>query len=329
LRIVGDGKEKTFIFHQSSGDSDRRLDRFLSAKGGLDLSRARIQNLITIGAVTVNGEIRRASYHLRSGDRVRISIPPPSVPFQRPKERSFDLLYQDNSILVVNKPPGLLVHPSAGHPTGTLVDSLASKYSSLSSLSGLLRPGIVHRLDKDTSGVMVIARDDRTHNFLATQFKRRQVRKRYLAIVHGKVEGGGGKLDLPIGRHPVKRKQMSVSLLDGRRSISEWEVISIFSVGFTLLRIILRTGRTHQIRVHMAYMGYPVLGDAVYGYGKRWWNQQSSTVREALAYVRRQMLHAELLGFIHPDTLRYVEFVAPPPADMVLLLGWLSGNRML
>lgn len=316
--------EKSFIFHQSSADIDARLDKFLSDNKEVDLSRARIQGLIKAGAVTVNDERKKPSYQLKPGDRITIRFLPASSSLEASENVEFDLLYEDNSIAVVNKPPGLVVHPAAGHDTGTLVNGLIYKYANLSSFSGQLRPGIVHRLDKDTSGVMVIAKNDRVHNFLANQFKRREVVKRYLALVHGKVEGEQGIVDLPIGRHPAKRKQMSVSLLKGRRAITEWKVMAVFSLDLSLLRVAIHTGRTHQIRVHLAYRGYPIVGDMVYGYGKRWWRQQDVMMREALALVKRQMLHAEMLGFVHPDLLRYVEFEAPLPPDMECLLRWLN-----
>ena len=293
----------------------------------MGLSRARIQDLITIGAVTVNGERKKPSYQPKPGDRIKISFLPKSAPLEIPENVKFDLLYEDNSILVVNKPPGLVVHPSAGHYTGTLVHGLLYKCRNLSSFGDPIRPGIVHRLDKDTSGVMVVAKSDEAHDFLANQFKRREVKKRYLTLVHGNVEDKKRIIDFPISRHPVKRKEMSVSLLKGRPAMTEWEVISVFSLGFSLLRISLHTGRTHQIRVHMAYMGYPVVGDIVYGYGKRWWKQKSLIMKEILTLVKRQMLHAELLGFIHPDSLKYVEFEAPLPTDMDCLLKWLNKNQ--
>jgi len=319
--------EKTFIFHQSSADIDVRLDKFLSDHKDLDLSRAKIQNLIKAGAITVSGERKKPGYQLKPGDRIKISFLSPSPLLEGYCDIEFDLLYEDNSILVVNKPSGLVVHPSAGHHTGTLVHGLLYKCTNLSSFSGSIRPGIVHRLDKDTSGVMVVAKSDRAHNFLANQFKKREVEKRYLALVHGNVEKEKGIVDLPISRHPIKRKEMSISFLKGRMAMTEWEVISMFSLGFSLLRISPYTGRTHQIRVHMAYMGYPVVGDIVYGYGKRWWKQQSLIIKETLGLVKRQMLHAELLGFVHPDSMRYVEFEAPPPMDMVCLLKWLNENQ--
>lgn len=320
-------REKTFTFNQSSPDINARLDKFLSDNKEVDLSRARIQDLIKIGAVTVNDEKRKPSYQLKPGDRITIRFLPPSAPLEASENVEFELLYEDNSIAVVNKPPGLVVHPAAGHHTGTLVHGLVHKYANLSSISGQLRPGIVHRLDKDTSGVMVIAKNDRAHHFLANQFKGREVTKRYLAFVHGKAEGEQGIVDLPIGRHSIKKKEMSVSLLKGRRAITEWKVVSVFSLDLSLLRVTIHTGRTHQIRVHLAYMGYPVVGDMVYGYGKRWWKQQDVMIRGALTLVKRQMLHAEMLGFVHPDLLRYVEFEAPLPPDMEALLRWLHKIR--
>ncbi|MFO8165454.1 MAG: RluA family pseudouridine synthase [Thermodesulfobacteriota bacterium] len=319
--------EKTFNFRQPSEEIKVRLDKFLSEDENINLTRARIQNLIMSGAVTVNGERKKPSYQPKPGDRIKISFLSQPDPPKVSKKIKFGLLYEDDSILVINKPPGLVVHPSPGHDTGTLVHGLLYQGSNLSSLGAPIRPGIVHRIDKDTSGVMVIAKSDRAHDFLSNQFKRRELKKSYLTIVHGVVEKKKEIIDLPISRHPIKRKEMSVSLIKGREAITEWEVISVFSLGFSLLRIHLHTGRTHQIRVHMAYMGYPVVGDLVYGYGKRWWNKQTLLMKEILPLVKRQMLHAELLGFVHPDSLQYVEFKAPLPTDMDCLLTWLNNNK--
>jgi 23S rRNA pseudouridine1911/1915/1917 synthase len=321
--IVVHSREKTIIFQRSSADTDVRLDKYLSEHKEVDLSRARIQDLIRVGAVKVNGETRKSSYQLKPGDRITVHVVPLSTPLGASEDVEFDLLHEDNSILVVNKPPGLVVHPSAGHRGGTLVHGLLHRFAHLPPLGTCLRPGIVHRLDKDTSGVMVVAKDDRAHDFLADQFKRREVTKRYLALVHGRPEGEHGFMDLPIGRHPVKRKEMSVSLLHGRRAITEWEVVCAFPWDISLLKVVIHTGRTHQIRVHLAYAGYPVLGDRTYGYGKRWWMQQDVMMRGALALVKRQMLHAEILGFIHPESKSYVEFKAPLHPDMEELIEWL------
>ncbi len=325
--IVVPSREKTIIFQQSSGDTEVRLDKYLSEHKEVDLSRARVQELIRVGAVEVNGRTRKSSYQLRPGDRITILSLPPSTPLEASEEVKFDLLHEDNSIVVINKPPGLVVHPSAGHRGGTLVHGLVHRFAHLASLGTCIRPGIVHRLDKDTSGVMVVAKHDRAHYFLTDQFKRRKVTKRYLALVHGRPVGEHGVMDLPIGRHPVKRKEMSVSLLQGRRAITEWEVVSAFPLDFSLLRVMIHTGRTHQIRVHLAYVGYPVLGDGTYGYGKRWWRQQGVMMQGVLALAKRQMLHAEELGFIHPESRRYVEFKAPLHPDMEGLIAWLDAVK--
>jgi len=321
---VIDTREKTVIVDRSPPALDQRLDRFLSDNNKVDLSRARIQSLIKAGAITVNGERKKPSYQVKSGDRIKILSVPRQAVLAPSEDVEFDLVYEDNSIVVVNKPAGLVVHPSAGHNTGTLVHGLLYRCADLSSLSGPTRPGIVHRLDKDTSGLLVVAKGDQAHTFLADQFKRRAVKKQYLAIVHGYVEKGKGIVDLPISRNPAKRTEMFASLSGGREAMTEWEAISVFSLGLSLLRISPHTGRTHQIRVHMAHMGFPVVGDVLYGYGKKWWNQQSSRLKECRALVKRQMLHAELLGFLHPDSLRYVEFAAHPPMDMACLLQWLN-----
>jgi len=329
--IVVNLREKIIIVKQSSGGSDVRLDKYLSEENETALSRARIQDLIRAGVVKVNGEKRKPSYLLKSGDRITIHFLPLSSPLLESEDVEFDILYEDDSIVVINKPPGLVVHPCAGYRGATLVHGLLQRFAHLPSPAIGLRPGIVHRLDKDTSGVMVVAKDDRAHHFLTDQFKKREVRKRYLALVHGRPQGDRGFIDLPIGRHPVKREEMSVSLVNGRRATTEWEVVSAFSVDISLLRVAIHTGRTHQIRVHLAYMGYPVLGDRTYGYGKRWWRQQDEMMRKVLGLAGRQMLHAEMMGFIHPESKRYVEFGAPLYPDMENLIEWLytvkSGRR--
>ncbi|HUT72220.1 MAG TPA: RluA family pseudouridine synthase [Desulfatiglandales bacterium] len=320
-------REKTVTFHHSSLEVDQRLDKFLSDHEDVDLSRARIQSLIRDGAITVNGDRKKPSYQLKPGDIITIRYLPREMVLGPSEEVEFELLYEDDSILVVNKPPGLVVHPSAGHNTGTLVHGLLHRCTNLSSLSGPIRPGIVHRLDKDTSGLLVVAKGDRAHRLLADQFKNREVTKRYVALVHGCVGQERGRIDLPISRHPMRRTEMYASVSRGREAVTEWEAVSAFPLGFSLLRVSLHTGRTHQIRVHMAHMGYPVVGDILYGYGKRWWKKQPTPVKKCQALVKRQMLHAELLGFRHPDSLKYITFEAPPPADMASLLQYLTENQ--
>lgn len=318
---------KTFIFYNSFKNSDIRLDRFLCSKSDLRLSRAQIQNLIRSGAVTVNDEVKKPSHLLRPGDRITLTLTPSPGLSDANKKVKLDILYEDNSIIVVDKPPGLIVHPTGDPSRTTLVQQLLNRGISLSASEDKKRPGIVHRLDKDTSGIMVVAKNSYAHDFLSTQFKQRQIKKNYLAIVHGRLGEKKGTIDLPIYRHATKRKEMAISLLRGRPSITEWIELKGFSQNFSLVGIHLKTGRTHQIRVHMAYIGRPVVGDLVYGYGKRWWNKQPAKIREIREMVNRQMLHAELLGFFHPVSKEYVEFKASIPDDMSIFLKWLSKNR--
>lgn len=314
--------EKIIIFNQSSHAGEIRLDKFLSEHHEVHVSRGEIQELIKKGAVKVNGKKRKASYQLKPGDTIRILFLRPPLHLAASEDVEFGILHEDSSLVVVNKPPGLVVHPCAGHRGKTLVDGLIQRFSHLSSLE-TVRPGIVHRLDKDTSGVMVIAKDEEARLFLTDQFKKREVRKRYAALVHGRPEAEYGSMDLPIGRHPVKRKEMSVSLNQGRRAVTEWDVVSTFSLNISLLRVVIHTGRTHQIRVHLAYMGYPVLGDKIYGYGRRWGRRQDAAMRKLLDLANRQMLHAEMLGFIHPDSKQYMEFNAPIAQDIQAVIAWL------
>jgi len=320
--VVADSRDKIIIFNQSS-EAGERLDKYLSEHPELGLSRGKIQDLIRNGAVQVNGQKRKRSYQLKPGDRIRLLSVPSPPPVAASEDVEFGLLHEDSSLVVINKPPGLVVHPCAGHQGKTLVHGLLHRFAHLSSLDTGVRPGIVHRLDKDTSGVMVIAKDERARLFLTEQFKKREVRKRYVALVHGSPESSHGSMDLPIGRHPVKRKEMSVSLDQGRRAITEWDVVSTFSLDISLLRIAIHTGRTHQIRVHLAYMGYPVLGDTIYGYGRRWGRRQGAAMRRLLDLTTRQMLHAEMLGFIHPDSQQYLEFTAPVAPDIEEVIAWL------
>jgi 23S rRNA pseudouridine1911/1915/1917 synthase len=229
------------------------------------------------------------------------------------------VLFEDADIIVLNKPPGLVVHPGAGHSHGTLVNALLHHCDDLKGIGGSLRPGIVHRLDKDTSGCLVVAKNDEAHTSLSEQFKGRKVEKGYLALVYGEMETLDGVIALPIGRHPTERKKMSAQSRYSRPAETRWVVRESF-LGLCLLDIDLKTGRTHQIRVHLASVGHPVVGDQVYGGTKRWKTIQTKGLRDRLKTIKRQMLHARKLTFCHPRNGRKMAFESPLPEDMALLL---------
>lgn len=306
--------EKTYSFLVGE-EKDQRVDLFLAFRKK-DLTRSRVQELIRQRLVKVNGSSTKASYRLKKGDRVELSIPAAQPCVLRPEPVEFSIIYEDASLLVINKPPGLVIHPAPGHATGTLVQGLLSHCTDLSGIGGILRPGIVHRLDKDTSGLVVVAKNDKVHGSLSLQFKSGAIRKRYLALVHGTFPLKEGKIDLPISRHPRRRKEMAVSPSGGKEAVTFWEKVESIGNLFSLLSVRPRTGRTHQIRVHLSHMGHPIVGDPVYGYKKSWWGRQFAHMGDTVPVVSRQMLHAEKLGFIHPESANYCEFHAPVPADM-------------
>jgi 23S rRNA pseudouridine1911/1915/1917 synthase len=292
----------------------QRLDLYLACQ--LDpegLTRSRIQQLIRAEMVLVNGVARKAKYLLAAGDRLTLTIPPqpPSELIGEPV--AFVTLHEDDDLIVLAKPPGIVVHPASGHRTATLVHGLLHHCGGLSGINGELRPGIVHRLDKDTSGVMVVAKTDFTHQALADQFKRREVKKIYQALVDGRPNGQAGRVALPIGRHPVQRKKMAVRE-DGREAVTNWRVLERFAQGLALLELGLETGRTHQIRVHMAALSHPVAGDPVYGRK----NPLSAEIG-----ITRQCLHAHTLAFRHPRSGENLQFTAPLWPDMLYTLGLL------
>jgi 23S rRNA pseudouridine1911/1915/1917 synthase len=317
-------KTQSVFFWEIPEDSrNTRLDRFLSSRP-VSLSRSRIQALIKGENVKVNGGPAKASYRLRQGDRVSLSVPPPVKHELRPETVDFEIIHEDASLLVINKPSGLVVHPAPGHPTGTLVHGLLKHCKDLSGIGGVLRPGVVHRLDKDTSGLLVVAKNDRVHSHLSRQFKSGEVKKQYTTLVCGLVKGKRGKIDLPLARHPKKRKEIAVALSGGKRALTLWEKTREFQGGFTLLSVILKTGRTHQIRVHLSHMGHPIAGDPVYGYGRNWWKRHPLVRKGILPPIGRQMLHSRLLGFVHPALNRYLEFEAPLARDMERVLNSLK-----
>jgi 23S rRNA pseudouridine1911/1915/1917 synthase len=316
---VKKNSHRLFSFSISVVEGEERLDTYLSSRLE-DLTRSKVQNLVKKGFVKVNDKLVKAGYRIKEGDRVDISIPPDPPGELKPEPIEFDILHEDSSLIVLNKPSGLVIHPAPGHPTGTLVHGLLQYCPELSGRGGLERPGIIHRLDKDTSGLMVVAKNDRVHRFLSGQFKGGTVKKRYLAMVHGNAKGEGGEIDLPIARHPKRRKEMSVWLSGGKKASTFWQKLETFDNEFSLLSVSPRTGRTHQIRVHLSYLGHPIVGDQVYGYKKNWWKKQSFFKNQTIPTVGRQMLHAESLGFIHPDSEEFCEFQTPMPEDMDQLL---------
>ncbi len=311
--------DKSFSYSVTSENVDQRIDTFLAFQVE-DLTRTRVQELIKNGFVKVNDRSPKTSYRLKTGDHVSLFIPPATPCHLEPEQIEFQLIYEDSSLIVLNKPPGLVIHPAPGHQRGTLVHGLLKYSRDLSGVGGVLRPGIVHRLDKDTSGLMVVAKSDRVHQSLAKQFKAGSVTKRYIALVHGIINGGKGEIDLPIARHPKKRKEMSVPQSGGKRALTLWRKIDEFGNSFSFLSLTPKTGRTHQIRVHLSHMGHPIVGDSVYGYKKKWMKNNYQWAMDILPQIKRQMLHAEALGFIHPESESYCEFKAAMPDDMAYII---------
>jgi 23S rRNA pseudouridine1911/1915/1917 synthase len=302
----------------------RRLDVWLATKLP-DLSRARLQALVADGRVFVDGGPSRSSLRLRPGQEVVVLVPAPTPAAPEPEDIPLHVVHEDAQLLVVDKPAGLVVHPAAGARGGTLVNALLRHVADLSGVGGVLRPGIVHRLDRGTSGLLVVAKDDATHRALARQFAGRTVLKEYLALVHGVPARREGQVDRPIGRDPVHRKRMSVSAPRGREARSSWTVVEAFD-GASLLRVRIHTGRTHQIRVHLASLGHPVAGDATYG-GTRTPSSRRREARAALASLARPALHAARLAFTHPATGAPVDLSSPLPADLAAVLQLLRGPR--
>jgi 23S rRNA pseudouridine1911/1915/1917 synthase len=286
-------------------------------------SRAYLQQLIDAQHIVVDGRATKASYRLRLGDRISVSLPPPKASDILPQPLALDILHEDIHLVVINKAAGMAVHPSPGHATGTLVNALLAHCTQLSGIGGIERPGIVHRLDKDTSGVIVVAKDDATHRGLARLFAARQVRKRYLAIVHGHMRDTEGVIDAAVGRHPIHRQQMSTHTQVGRQAVTNFRVLERFGP-CSVVELQPQTGRTHQIRVHMASIGHPLLGDPIYGHSQRF--LRGSPLARRLAWFRRQALHAWSLGFVHPGTKAWFECEAPLPPDLERVFTILRGE---
>lgn len=290
-------------------DVGDRLDHWLSRQCP-DLSRSHIQRLIQSGHVLLNGARHKNRHLVAAGDRVSLDIPPPPDSEPQPEAISLDILFEDEQVLVINKPPGLVVHPAVGHPGGTLVNALLHHGAGQGRQDTLLRQGIVHRLDKDTSGALVVAKTEQALASLQRQFKERTVQKRYRALVRGRVLPESGAIETLIGRHPRNRKKMSVQVENGRSALTHYTTVQQFAEA-TLLDVMIETGRTHQIRVHMVHVGHPVLGDRQYG--------RTHSLSDGTP-IDRQMLHAAQLTFCHPVTGTTQSFSAPLPGDMETLI---------
>ncbi len=310
-----------FCFTTTKQETGCRLDTVIAGRQPT-LSRSYVGRLIRAGRVTVNGLAKKSGYVTRCGDIVRSEIPPPEPITCKPESIPLAVLYEDTDLIVLNKPAGLVVHPGPGHESGTLVNALLHHCPDLEGIGGEVRPGIVHRLDKNTSGTMVAAKNDMSYEGLGRQFKNRQVEKKYLALVYGEPKTSDGVISLPIGRHPTDRKKMSPKSLRGRSTETLWRVKEEFQ-GVTLLELHLKTGRTHQVRVHCSAMGHPVVGDAVYGGRRRWKTLGSQEAQHFLRAVDRQMLHAWALAFAHPRTGKWMHFESPLPQDMASVLEFL------
>ncbi len=294
-----DWEEERRTFEVDEEDSGLRIDVFLT--NSCDFSRSHVQKLFKSGHVAVNRQPVKANYKVSGGETVLVRIPKEEEARILPEPMDLDIVYEDRDVILVNKPKGMVVHPAPGHLCGTLVNGLMYHCGhELSGINGVLRPGIVHRIDMDTTGILIICKNDMAHNSVAKQLKEHTIVRRYRAIVCGVVKEEEGTVDAPIGRHPVDRKRMSVNEKSGRRAVTHYRVLERFRQ-FTFIECRLETGRTHQIRVHMASIGHPVLGDLVYGPAKCPFKLQGQT------------LHAGVLGFVHPRTGEYMEFEAPLP----------------
>lgn len=293
-------------------DEGTRIDRWLSGKLASE-SRNRIQQLIKNGDIRVNGSQVKTSYKLHFNDQVLIHLPEPEPLNVAPEQIPLDIVFEDGSVIVVNKPRGMVVHPAPGHMSSTLVNALLGHCRDLSGINGILRPGIVHRIDRETSGLLMVAKTDQAHRSLAKQLKDKSTKRKYLAIVHGNLPHDEGTIDAPIGRSEKDRKKMAVTDKNSKHAVTHFKVLERFS-NYTFVACRLETGRTHQIRVHMAYIGHPLAGDPKYG------------PRKTLP-INGQALHAAELGFIHPVTRQQMLFCAALPDDMARLLEGLRNGR--
>ncbi len=304
--------EKQYCLQVAEAEENQRVDIYLAQHMGI--SRSHAQKIIAAGQVLVNKKIIKANYKVACNDNVEALLAEAQPAEIRPESIPLDVVYEDDHMIIINKPRGMVVHPAAGNYSGTLVNALLEHCQDLSGINGVIRPGIVHRLDKDTSGVMVVAKNDQSHLNLALQIKERHASRKYIAIVHGNIKEEQGVINAPIGRHPVDRKKMAVVFSNSKTAITHFRTIERFG-NYTVVECKLQTGRTHQIRVHMAHIGHPVVGDPKYGPEKQHFT------------IEGQALHSAQLSLAHPVTGETMCFSAPLPADMELILANLRKGK--
>jgi 23S rRNA pseudouridine1911/1915/1917 synthase len=307
--------EERIEWEVSEEHAGERLDKHVAEELGDDVSRTQVQQWVKEGLVTVNGRAAKANTKLAPGDRIRVDIPEPEILEVLPEAIPLDVVYEDADVIVVNKPRGMVVHPAPGHTSGTLVNALLHHCRDLSGINGVLRPGIVHRIDKDTSGLIMAAKNDYAHQSLAAQLKAHSVTRKYTAIVHGQLEHRQGTVDAPIGRDEKDRKLYTVTSRNSKRAVTHFAVLELLPA-HTLLELTLETGRTHQIRVHMKHIGHPLVGDPLYGSSRQRIDKR----------IQGQALHAGVLGFTHPRSGERLTFEVPMPDDMRELLELLRGR---
>ena len=302
-----------YYFTARPAEDKMRLDVYLFAALGEEAgSRSYVQKLIDSGNVTVNGKITKSNYKVRAGDIVECAMPEPENVSILPENIPIDVVYEDKDLLVINKARGMVVHPAPGNYSGTLVNALLYHCSDLSDINGVIRPGIIHRIDKDTTGLLVVAKNNAAHLFLSEQLQNHDIKREYIAVTEGVIGENAGTINIPVGRHMTDRKKMAVRTDGGRAAVTHFTVIERLE-GHTLIACNLETGRTHQIRVHMSYIGHPIVGDPLYG------------MRETHG-MSGQALHARRLSFIHPSTGESVSFEASPPEDFSRLVSGLSSS---
>lgn len=296
----------------NGNNENERLDSFLAASLP-EHSRSSIQKLIEKNHVSLNGGNAKSNYRVKRGDKVLVMVPKPQKLTVEPSDIPLDIVYEDGDMMVINKPAGMVVHPAPGNKSNTLVNALLWHCDNLSDINGVLRPGIVHRIDKDTTGLLMVAKNEKIHRGLAKQLKEHTINRRYMALVRGVIGEDKGTIEAPIGRHPTNRKKMAVVARNSREAVTHFSVIRRYC-GYTLIEARLETGRTHQIRVHMKYIGYPVVGDEKYG-------------KQGELGTKSLLLHAAVLGFIHPGKNEYMEFHAPLPQSFESILQQLENNN--